>query len=247
LVLRPVKLGKKMELQYIPFSELVIPWDVCVESDAEREEPARGIIPQEGPLNYAMAPDSLKTLKSLKQDNLDDLKKSMGQFGLLKPFEVAELPQQLDFFFGRGKYVILDGQRRYFAIRELLRLPSELDERRHQESIRTRSQSDHIEKAEAQAQEQLGKLSIRDYVLVPCLVYPYTTYLQMVRHSTESHGVNEKPVKIFLEIVDTMRQQGIADLSPEDLSNLWEIQTTIMEEQQAIEKTLEEIRARQRA
>ncbi len=243
--LKPVRLGKRMELQYIPFSELIIPWDICVESDAERADPAGGGTPHAGPLHYSMTPDSLKTLKRLKQDDLDDLKKSMGQFGLLKPFEVAELPEQLDFFFGKGKYVIIDGQRRYFALRELLRLPSELDERRRKDSLWTRPENGHIEKAEAQAREHLARLSIRDYVLVPCLVYPYTTYLQMVRHSTEGHGVNEKPSKIFLEIVDKMRHQGIADLNPEDLSNLWETQTTIMEEQQSIEKTLQEIRTRQ--
>jgi len=152
----------------------------------------------------------------------------------------------LDFFFGKGKYVIIDGQRRYFSIRELLRLPTEQDERRRKESIRTRSGNDHIKKAETQAQEQLEKLNISDYVLIPCLVYPYKTYLQMVRHSTEGNRVSEKSSKIFLEIVENMRQQGIPDLNPDDLSNLWETRNTIIEEQQAIEKTLQEIRTRKK-
>ncbi len=242
--LRTVKLGKKMELEYIPFSELVIPWDVCVESKTEPEQGGGGHSKQPGPLAYGtITPDSLKTLKTMKQDNLDFLKTSIGQFGLLKPLEVAELPEQLDFFFGKGKYVIMDGQRRYFAMRELMRLPTEQDERRRKESMRTRSGNDSVEKAETQAQEHLEKLSIRDFVLVPCLVYPYKTYLQMVRHSTEGNRVSEKSSKIFLEIVEKMRQQGIPDLNPDDLSNLWETRNTIMEEEQAIEETLQEIRA----
>ncbi|HEX9262325.1 MAG TPA: hypothetical protein VF893_07335, partial [Candidatus Bathyarchaeia archaeon] len=34
----PVKLGKKVELKYIPFSELAIPWNVCVDTSASRQE-----------------------------------------------------------------------------------------------------------------------------------------------------------------------------------------------------------------
>jgi hypothetical protein len=248
LGLKPVKLGKKMELQYIAFSELVIPWNVCVESSATPGHNEGVGAAQRGALAYGtMTPDSLKTLKNSKQDNLGALKASVGQFGLLKPFEVAELPEQLGFFFGKGKYVIMDGQRRYFAIRELLRLPTEQDDRRQKENMQTYSGYDYIEKAESQAQEQLAKLTIRDYVLVPCLVYPYTTYLQMVRHSTEGDRVREKPSKIFLEIVENMRRQEIPDLYPDDLNNLWETRNTIMEEQRSIERTLQEIRTRKNA
>ncbi len=245
LGLKPVKLGKEMKLKYVPFSELVIPWDACVESSIGSEQTDGRDARQLGALAYGMiTPNSLKALKTMKQDNLDALKTSIGQFNLLKPLEVAELPEELGFFFGEGKYVIIDGQRRYFAIKELMRLPTEQDERRCKESLRTHAVNNLIEKAENQAQEQLGKLSVRDYVLVPCLIYPYKTYLQMVRHSTEANRVSEKPLKIFLEIIENMRKQGIPDLNPEDLSNLWETRNTIIEEQQAIEKTLQEIRTR---
>jgi len=37
LGLKPVQLGKKIELRYIPFSELAIPWDLCVESSTKPE------------------------------------------------------------------------------------------------------------------------------------------------------------------------------------------------------------------
>ena len=240
--LKPVKLGKEVELQYIPFSELAIPWDGCVESNTEPGQGRSGDAKQLGALAYGKMPlDSLKTLKPMKQDKLDVLKNSIGQFGLLKPLEVAELPEQLGFFFGKGKYVIIDGQRRYFAMRDLLRLPTERDERRRKESIRTRSGSHQIEKAETQAQDQLEKLSIRDYVLVPCLVYPYKTYLQMVRHSIEGNRVSGGSAKMFLEIVEKMRQQGILDLIPDDLTNLWETRNTIIEEQHnTILKEIEE-------
>jgi hypothetical protein len=247
LGLKPVQLGKKIELQYIPFSELVIPWDACVESSTDPEQGSGEDTRKLGALALGtIAPESLKTLKAMKQDDLDALKTSIGQFGLLNPLEVAELPEELGFFFGKGKYVVIDGQRRYFAIRELMRLPTEQDERRRKESIRTYAGDNHIEKAETQAQEQLEKLSIRDYVLVPCLVYPYKTYLQMVRHSTEANRVNNKSLKIFLEIVENMHQQGIPDLNPDDLSNLWETRKIITEERQAIEKTLQEIRTRKK-
>lgn len=241
--LKPIKLGKEVELQYVPFSELAIPWDVCVESTAEPRQGSSGSAGRQGALVYGtMTPDSLKTLKTMKQEKLDILKNSIGQFGLLKPLEVAELPKELGFFFGKGKYVIIDGQRRYYAMKDLMRLPTERDEKKKKESIRTRSGSHQIEKAETQAQEQLEKLSIRDYVLVPCLVYPYTTYLQMVRHSIESNKVSGGSAKIFLEIVEKMRQQGIPDLTPDDLTNLWETRNTLIEEQNAIERTLQEIR-----
>jgi len=236
-----------MELRYIPFSELIIPWDVCVDSNPELEQRDGAGILQRGALVYGtMAPDSLKTLKDAKLDNLDALRTSVGQFGLLRPFEVAELPEQLDFFFGKGKYVIMDGQRRYFAIRELLRLPTEQEDRSSKERMHTHSGHDYIAKAETQAQEQLGKLSIRDYVLIPCLVYPYETYFQMVRHSTEGNRVSEKSSKIVLEIVENMRRQENSDLGPDDLSTLWETRNTIMEEQQSIERTLQEIRTRKK-
>ena len=229
-----------MELRYIPFSELVIPWDTSINSESENN---RNNTKKKGPINHITeTPDSLKAMKTLKQNELDALKTSIGGFGLLNPFAVAELPEDLSFFFGKGKYAIVDGQRRCLALKELLKLPSEYDERKQNDDIRKHSGDDLIEKAEMQAQQQLKKLSIRDYVLVPCLVYPYKTYLQMVRHSTEDSKFEKKPSKLFLEIVENMRQQGILDLGPDDLNNLWETRSTLEEEQQAIKDTLEEIR-----
>lgn len=242
--LKPIKLGKKMELKYISFSELVIPWEICVDSNVEPEYDGSNA-KQLGALTYGpMTPASTKALKTLKQDDLEALKASIGQFGLLKPFEVAELPEQLGFFYGKGKYVIIDGQRRYFAIRELLRLPSEHDEKRQKDSLNTRLGYDQIEELEMQAQEQFEKLSIRDYVLIPCLIYPYRTYLQMMRHSTEDSRFSVKPSKAYLKIVEKMRQQGIVDLHPDDMRSLWETRKLIEGERHSIEKTLQEIRSR---
>jgi len=233
-----------MELQYIPFSELVIPWEICIDSNQKLKHDDCNGKQLEAQTCGAITPDSSKTIKTMKQADLEALKGSIGQFGLLKPFDVAELPEQLDFFFGRGKYVIIDGQRRYFAMRELLRFPTEYDERRKKDSLRTDARCDYIEKAEIQAQKQIEKLSIRDYVLVPCLVYPYKTYLQMMRHSTEDSSFSVKQPRVYIEIVEKMHQQGIPDLLPDDLHNLWETRKSIGEEQQAIEKTLQEIRNR---
>jgi hypothetical protein len=243
LELESVKLGKSIELRYIPFSELAIPWNVCVDS----VQPGRG---DGGPKRlrvstYGAAARRSKASKTMKRADLDALKHSIAQFGLLKPFEVAELPERVDFFYGgKGKYVVIDGQRRYFAVRELLRLPSEDEEKKQRDGLRTNSGHERIEKGELQAQEQFDELSIRDYVLVPCLVYPYTTFLQMFRHSVEDKRFSVKPSKEDLALVEKMRREGVEDIGAEDLGRLWETRSRIEEERLAIEKTLQEIRSR---
>ncbi|UCD26112.1 MAG: ParB N-terminal domain-containing protein [Candidatus Bathyarchaeota archaeon] len=241
--LEPIKLGKNMELKYLPFSELAIPWNVCVASVEPRDDNCEA--KQLGVPTYGrMAAKSSRAPMTMKRDDLDALKRSIGQFGLLKPFEVAELPERLDFFYGKGKYVVIDGQRRYFAIREMLSLPTEHDERTQKGSLRTNSGYAHIEKAEIQAQEQFDRLSMRDYVLVPCLVYPYRTSLQMVRHSVEGKRLCVKPSKDDLDLAEKMHEQGALDLNLEDLSELWKTRSKIEEEKQALEETLQQIRKR---
>ncbi len=238
-----VKLGKNFELKYIPFAELAIPWNVCVEAvDPGRE--GRAARESNGSVYGKMLSGASKVAKTIKADELDDLKYSIGQFGLLKPFEVAELPQRLDFFYGNGKYVIIDGQRRYFAIREMLKLPTEYDEMKKKTDLQTNSGHDQIYSGEIQAQEQFERLNIRNYVLIPCLVYPYTNFLQMVRHTIEEKRFSGRASKDNLELVDKMRAEGLQDIVPDDLSDLWKTRGRIEEQRQAIEKTLDEIRLR---
>jgi hypothetical protein len=237
--MQPIKLGKKMELEYIPFSQLVIPWEVATDSDVTHDNKHPSVFE-----SGANPHGNFKPLKTMKRNDLDAVKYSIARFGLLKPFEVAELPEELDFFFGKGKYAIIDGQRRYFAIRELLRLPKRGEEIGQKNLLQTHSEYDQIRKAETQAQEQIAKLSILDYVLIPCLVYPYQTYLQMMRHSVEGNKYGVKPSRDYTEIAEKMHQTGISDLNPDDLSKLWEIRNTIRQEKQAIEETLQEIRDR---
>jgi hypothetical protein len=238
-----VKLGKNIELRYIRFSELAIPWNLNIDS-AQRKQ-SDGGSKQLRISTYDQATTRSKGSKTLKRADLDALKHSIAQFGLLKPFEVAELPERVDFFYGgKGKYVVIDGQRRYFAVRELLRLPTEDDERKERDSLLTNSRHERIGKVEMQAQEQFDRLSIRDYVLVPCVVYPYTTFLQMVRHTVEDKRFSLKPSKEDLELVEKMRREGLEDIGAEDLGRLWITRSRIEEEKSAIEKTLEEIRSR---
>jgi len=243
LDLKPVKLGKTIELKYIPFAELAIPWNVCVEAVNPGRE---GGAPKESSTRPRgkMTANGSKVPKTIRPSDLDALKYSIGQYGLLKPFEVAELPERLDFFYGNGKYVIIDGHRRYFAIREMLRLPTEHDEMKQKDTLRTNSKHDQVIKGEVQAQEQFDRLDIRNYVLIPCLVYPYATFLQVVRHIIEDKRFSVKPSKDDFELVERMRAAGMQDLSPEDLSDLWETRSRINEERQAIENTLHEIRNR---
>jgi hypothetical protein len=245
LELKPVKLGKNIELRYIPFSELAIPWNVCVVAD-EPQHDGHDTVHSRVSAHGEMGAKGSKASRTLKPDELDALKHSIGQFGLLKPFEVAEMPERLDFFYGKGKYVVIDGQRRYFAIRELLRLPTEHDKKKERDSLLTDSGHDRIVQRELQAQRQFDRLNIPDYVLVPCLVYPYTTLLQMVRHSIEDKKFSVKPSKDDLQLAEKMRAQGVQDLNPDELSELWETRSRINEEKKAIEKTLQQIRNRMR-
>jgi hypothetical protein len=230
--LRPVMLGKKVVFQHIPFSELIVPWEVSIDPNVK----LRSFL--------VKAPSNTKAVRSAKLEGLEELTNSIARYGLLKPLEVAEaLEQRMDFFFGKGKYVIIDGQRRYLAIRELLKLPTEQAEKKLINSLRRNSSHDLIvQRAEQQAQEQFGNLSLRDCVLVPCLVYPYKTYLQMLRHGAEESRLRAKPSKAFAGVIEKMRQQGIADVESDDLRDLWEIRKRIDAEREAIVKTLDQIR-----
>jgi hypothetical protein len=191
-----------------------------------------------------MSTERLRTSKNLKHDDLEALNQSIGRFGLLKPFQIAEIPKRLVFFYGKGKYFIIDGCKRYFAIRELLKLPTEDEEKVRTDGLRTRSDHYSIENAEIQAQEKFANLNIRNYVLIPCLVYPYKTYLQMLRHRIEDKKLGVKPSKDELNLAEKMRQEGVLDIKLEDLSQLWETRRKIEEERRAVEKTLQQIRDR---
>jgi len=243
LEFKPVKLGKKIELKYIPFSELAIPWNVSLDTTTSKQD------------NYGIKQSPFRNIKqinngntraskTLKNADFNALERSIAQFGLLKPFEVAEMQERLEFFYGKGKYLIINGQRRYLAIRELLKLPTEDVERKQRDSLRTNCQHDYIVKGEKQAQEQFDRLSIREYVLIPCLVYPYTTLLQMIRHSIEDKRFSEKPSKETLKLAERMRIEGVSDLNSDDLRELWKIRSRIEEEKKFIEKTLQEIKNR---
>ncbi len=240
--LKPIQLGKKIEIKYIPFSELAIPWNI-VGQTAFTPESASSDQTKESAFQQ-IRENAAKASKKMNRFEIENLKRSIAKFGLLKPFEVAELQERLSFFYGKGKYFIIDGQRRYFAIRDLLKLPTEHDERRQVDDLRTQNGDESVLNMELQAQELLAKTSIRDYVLVPCIVYPYTTMLQMVRHSIEDKRFSEKPPKEDSELVERMSAQGMADLLPDDLRELWNIRRRIDEEKKSIEKTLEEIRNR---
>jgi hypothetical protein len=246
LNLKPIKLGKNVELKYVPFSELAVPWNMSIESAAPNHDNHHS--QQIGVTTFTGTKTKKpKTSTTLKREDLEALTQSIAQYGLLKPFEVAEMPERLDFFYGgKGKYLIIDGQRRYFAIRDLLKLPTEQDEKTEKSNLQTNSGYSQIDTVEAQAQQQFDQLNIKDYVLIPCLIYPYTTFLQMMRHTTEDKKSNSRsrPTKHDLEAAEKMREQGSQDIAPEDVTPLLETRLKIDEEKQAIQKTLEEIRNR---
>ena len=243
LELEPIRLGKRIELRYIPFSELAVPWNVCIDAATPRQD-NDDFRQANGSSFNQIKTNGAKASRKIRSTEIDALKHSIAQFGLLKPFEVAEMHERLDFFYGKGKYLVIDGQRRYFAIRELLKLPTEDAERQQRDSLRTNCDNDNVLNLEIQAQEQFDRLTIRNYVLIPCLVYPYTTLLQMVRHSLEDKRFSERPPKADFELVERMSAQGIIDLHSDDLRELWKTRCRIEEERHSIEKTLEEIRNR---
>jgi len=239
----PIKLGKKIELRYIPFSELAIPWNICLDTTASRKQNQN--IRRSCLYNFIGSnPKNSKASKFLKSNELEHLKHSIARYGLLKPFEVAEMYERLDFFYGKGKYLVIDGQRRYFAVRELLKLPTENDEEKRKTRLWSDSNNEIVAEGEIQAQEHFNHLDIRDHVLIPCIVYPYTTLLQMVRHSVEDKRFSERPAKQDYELVDKMTTQGISDLKSDDLRELSRVRRKIEEERASIEETLKDIRAR---
>ena len=241
--IKSIRLGKKIELRYIPFSELAIPWNVCLDTTAsgqQNQEIRRSRL-------YSLIESNSKNSKAskiLRSSELEHLKNSIAKYGLLKPFEVAEMYERLDFFYGKGKYLVIDGQRRYFAVRELLKLPTENDEGKRKESLWSDSNHEIVAKGETQAQECFKHLDLRDHILIPCIVYPYTTLLQMIRHSVEDKRFSEKPAKQDYELVDKMADQDISDLKSDDLRELFRVRSKIEEERASIEATLKEIRAR---
>jgi hypothetical protein len=241
LEFEPIRLGKKVELRYIPFSELAIPWNVIRDTAASNK-----IIDEAVQSRFHFKKNNEtkhhKLSKVLKDADLHDLKLSIAQFGLLKPFEVAKMQERIEFFYGNGKYLIIDGQRRYFAIRELLNLPTEDDEEKQRDALITDFQNDFISKAEEQAKQQFERLSVRHFVMIPCLVYPYTTFLQMIRHSIENKRFSEKPSKDDLETAEKMGAEGITDLTFDDLKDLWKMRNLIEQEKKSIERTLKEIK-----
>jgi hypothetical protein len=241
--LKQVKLGKNLELKHIPFSELIIPYAKYADSTMQKSD-SSPYNPHNVSSNGVASTEKLRASKNLKRDDLDILKHSIGRFGLLKPFQIAEIPESLVFFYGKGKYFIIDGCKRYLAIRELLKLPTEEEERVRRDSLRTHSGHHAIERAEIQAVENFNNLSIVDQVMIPCLIYPYKTYLQMLRHRIEAKKLGMKPSKNDLKLAEKMRQEGVLDLELEDLSQLWETNRNIEKEKRAVEKTLQQIRDR---
>ena len=244
--LKSVQLGKRIDLKYIPFSELAVPWNVVVDTASIKQENDKlnSFNQTNGSTFDQIKANGAKASRKIRKADIDALKYSIAQFGLLKPFEVAEMQERLDFFYGKAKYLVIDGQRRYFALQDLLKLPTEHDERRQSGNLRTNTDNENVINLELQGQEQLDKLSIRDYVLVPCIVYPYTTLLQMVRHTIEDKRFSEKSPKADYALVKQMSAQGIVDLHSDDLRELWKTRRRIEDEKQSIEKTLEEIKGR---
>ena len=239
--LEKVKLGKNVEYKHIPLSELTLPSEICLASP--REKNGFHLDEPKSSNGGTISTESLRKSMNFKRKDLEILKQSIERYGLLAPFQISEVPEDLGFFYDKRKYFILDGRKRYLAIRELL-FPLEEEEILRKNGLCTNSGNAAVEKVEMQVQERFANLSIWNCALVPCLVYPYKTNLESLRHRMEDGRLNVKPSRNDCKLAEEMRKEGILDLEEENLSQFREISIKIEEAKQALEVTLQEIRSK---
>jgi ParB-like chromosome segregation protein Spo0J len=154
-----------------------------------------------------------RPLNNIKSDRLEALEYSIEKYGLLNPLCVAPIPKNLEApnvthryhileykYYSSGACFIIDGQRRYLAIKNMLQLrnPCEIEnevDERHQGEICTDASMT------AWAKEKL-KETKEDKVLIPCLIYNYGTTKQMLRHSLEDNYFSIKPESRYLDMAE---------------------------------------------
>jgi len=169
---KKLKLGKPVKLKYIPFSELIDPHKL--------QPPIPEVITKgkgRGSIDSIPFSNS-RALNTIKVQDIQALISSIKAYGLLNPFSVVDITKEGDWKidgietkeFAEGKYAIVDGQRRFLALRKIIQ------ESKYSKSL-------HL-------------------VLIPCLVYPYTSFKEMTRHSVEDNKFSIRPDNLYLDVAE---------------------------------------------
>ena len=169
-----MKFGKVMCLKWIPFSELIDPFELLGYKQYTKET-----------VDSINAVNS-RPLLTIKTTELKALINSIETFGLLNPLSVIK--------FEKG-YGLIDGQRRYFALRKILW--RQIEEYRQANGIcKVDDFTGSTEEYEVWKKIMLAK------VLIPCIVYGYTTLDEGMRHSIEDNKFSVRPSTIYLDYAE---------------------------------------------
>ena len=136
-------------------------------------------------------PWNSRPIGTIKTTTITALKHSILKYGLLNPLIVAKMPDDVwDTIFkeqmeemDRGDsylevvnplYVLIDGQRRYYAIMSII---------------------GEMRKAEHYPEQEKE-------ILIKCLIYDYKAVEEMVRHSVEDNKFGVTPSTIYLDVAE---------------------------------------------
>lgn len=218
------KLGKTMELQYIPFIQLINPWRLSYAWEGECSSVT------------SIPLCNSRALKTIKNSDIDALILSIRQFGLLNPLTVWKIPEEktneLSKRYWRGKfeipkYAIIDGQRRYFAIKRMFRFKD--FEEIERDSERGRMPTVIIlttEKMKKKKEKQLEVPVLEEYILIPCVVYNYESLGECMRHSIEDNKFSVRPSQIYLECAERLGKI-LPDIMPKDFCKIIDLKNKI--------------------
>ena len=173
-----MKFGKVMCLKWIPFSELINPFELL-----EFKEYSKETVDSINCVNS-------RPLKTIKTTELKALENSIQTYGLLNPLSVMKCDKG---------YVLIDGQRRYFALQKIIM--RDFVEYCHAKGITmvneyTGSYTGDYGEYVSFKKKTLGKM------LIPCIVYGYTTLDEGMRHSVEDNKFGVRPSTIYLDYAE---------------------------------------------
>jgi len=245
-MIKPIKLGKPIKLKYVRFSQLISPSKICLTH--EFGDIGYDVTKQETSRTISIC--NSRPLRTIKRDTLESLKLSIMRFGLLNPLSITEISNEkllekinrlseID----REIYAILDGQRRYFAIKELLTnykwsYHQEYDDYRNVQLMRDWS------KYNDKTIDSIMKFDLRRYILVPCLIYPFESWEECMRYSIEDNKFSVRPSTENLEIAERLPSNLPNIKSEIDLSSIDEKKKEIGEGKIQFQDKINEVQKR---
>lgn len=188
--MKPFKLGKQIRLKHVPFSELIEPrLMVSLEKYFAHTEYSIKSVPA----------SNSRALDTIKKQDIEALISSITTFGLLNPLLVCKLPRKWKENlrlkrFSKMRYILIDGQRRYYAIKKIFNLEPLVTT----EDLIKRYRYPHY--GRLVIDENIPRLE--DYILLPCIIYPYATLGESRRHSIEDNKFGVRPKNIYLDYAE---------------------------------------------